>query len=98
MHHKAPMCMSSEALSIIVSTTWATIRISTMAFVLVMETLEAVFTVVLEELTIPTVGGFTIPTMLPMPMVFTIHISMEVIFRTIDTTDTIVTITGILIA
>jgi len=55
----------------------------------------------LEELTIPTVGGFTIPTMLPMPMVFTIHIPMEVIFRTIDTTDTtdtIVTITDILIA
>ena len=32
------------------------------------------------------VGGFTIPTMLPMPMAFTIHIPMEVIFRTIDTT------------
>ena len=62
-----------------------------------METLEVVFTVVLEELTIPTFGDFTIHTMLPMPMVFSIHIPMEVTFPIIDTTDTIDTITDILI-
>ena len=52
---------------------------STMVSVLVLGILAVAFTVVLEENTTLMVGDFTIPTTLPMPMVFMILIFMEVI-------------------
>jgi len=70
---------------------------STMVSVLVLEILAVAFTVVLEEDTTLMVGDFTIPTTLPMPMVFMTLIFMEVTFPTTRIVDSIASIIEILI-